>query len=189
MGLPCTWLSPVLLAFKAIAAGAIFYWTPVLAAKTDVLRLYRRISLTFPLLYILIPISALLLPATALINGLAVFSKDLLAASSDVLILLLALSAAPAANSSGTVLGLVALANLFRALAVGVAGLAYYLSAEYELGVVDTALWALLAGTATAGAAVAWWVRDSPRVGVDFDENCLTWKEVFDVEGGFEAEG
>ncbi|KAF2773342.1 hypothetical protein EJ03DRAFT_347854 [Teratosphaeria nubilosa] len=80
------------------------------------------------------------------------------------------------------VIGVVYIAELFKALAVGIGGIAYYVSDDYTLGLVNFASWAALAVIAAVGVGLSWRLRDSPRVGTDIPERCLTWQSIFDSE-------
>jgi hypothetical protein len=192
--IPCDWLSSVLIIVKAIAAIRILRFVPVIVNKVGLLLVYRRISLAFPVLYIIIPFLALAVNATgtapfisAAFNTFAILIKTTMAGAAQVLVLLLVLSAAPDASSTGTVIGLVSISQLFKALAVGVSGVSYYLSDDYEMVVVNSALWAALAMIASLGAAVTWRLRETPRVGADIPEECLMWQGLFDIDNDEEV--
>lgn len=150
--------------------------------------------MAFPVLYVLIPLLALAVNATggaplvsAIFNTIAMLAKTTLSGAAKVLVLLLVLSAAPDAGSTGTTVGVVSISELFKALAVGVSGVSYYLSNDYSVVVVNGSLWAALAAIATIGAAVTWKVRETPRVGTDIPEECLVWQGMFDADSDEEA--
>lgn len=189
LGIPCAWLQPVLLAVKVLAATRILTLVPRLVARVGLLPTYRRTSLAFPALYALVPLLALAVHATgaapavaATTSTLALLLHTTLAGAAHVLALLLIMSAAPDAASTGAVVGVVAVAELFKALAVAVTGLTYYLGAGHGVLAVHAALWAALCGLAGAGAAVAWRLRETPRVGADIPQECLVWEGMFDRE-------
>ncbi|TKA44718.1 hypothetical protein B0A54_04669 [Friedmanniomyces endolithicus] len=143
----------------------------------------------FPVLYTIIPLAGLaassdrVAPAVAaVISVVAMLVKATLAGAAQVLVLLLILSAAPDAQSTGTTIGVLSIAELFKASAVGVSGISYYLSSAYSMQVVNGSLWAALAVTALAGAMVTRKLRETPRVGTDIPEACLVWQGMFDSE-------
>jgi hypothetical protein len=144
MGLPCGLLNTIITIVKLVAAMGVYHTLPKLQAKVSVLSTYRQISVAFPGIYVLIPFLAMLAtvsgaPGTswAIFSTVAVIAKELFAEIAMVLAILLAFSAAPNAASAGTSIGLLGLSNLFKALAVGVSGLSYYLSdACHSLGIV-----------------------------------------------------
>lgn len=194
LGIPCAWLSSVVMVVKVIAAIRILHFIPLVISKVGLLPVYRRISMAFPVLYVLIPLLALAVNATggapvvsAVFNTIAMLAKTTLAGAAQVLVLLLVLSAAPDAASTGTTVGVVSVSELFKALAVGVSGVSYYMSNDYSVVVVNGSLWAALAGIATVGAAMTWKVRETPRVGTDIPEECLVWQGMFDADSDEEA--
>lgn len=194
LGIPCEWLQTVLVIVKIIAAIRILKFVPFVVNKIGLLPVYRRISLAFPVLYVIIPLLALAVNASgatplisAAFNTFAMLTKTTLAGAAQVLVLLLVLSAAPDAQSTGTVIGMVSISELFKALAVGASGVSYYLSDDYEMVVVNGTLWAALAAIALAGAALTWKLRETPRVGADIPEECLVWQGMFDADSDEEA--
>lgn len=115
-------------------------------------------------------------------STIAVLAKEVFAGAAQVLAMLLIFSAAPQAGCTGTSIGLFALSNLFKALAVGGSGLGYYLSDANSMTAVNATLWAVLALVACIGFGANWSLRKSPIIGRDFPEEMLTWKSVFDAE-------
>lgn len=189
LGIPCAWLQPVMLAVKVVAAIRILKLVPFVVTKLGLLRMYRRTSLAFPLLYAIVPLIAIVVNATgapatlsAILSTVAMLLKTTLAGAAQVLVLLLIMSAAPDASSTGSVIGVVSIAELFKALAVAVSGMSYYLSSGYSVVIVNGSLWASLCAIAIVGVAVTWKVRETPRVGTDIPEECLVWEDMFDSE-------
>lgn len=142
----------------------------------------------------IIPAVALAVNATgasallsALVGTLATLAKTVLAGSAQVLVLLLVLSAAPDASSTGTLIGVVSISELFKALAVGLTGISYFLSDDYSMLAVNGALWAALALLAVLGAVLTRSLRQTPRLGADLPEECFVWQGVFDAESDEEA--
>ena len=123
----------------------------------------------------------------AVFNTIAMLAKATLAGAAQVLVLLLVLNAAPDASSTGTVIGVVSISELFKALAVGASGVSFYLSNDYSMVVVNSSLWAALAFIATLGAGVTWKLRESPKIGTDIPEECLVWTDMFDAHSDEEA--
>lgn len=189
LGIACNWLAPVMMAVKVLAAIRILHFLPKKVSRAGLLPVYRRISMAFPVLYVLVPTIGMLVTVTgasplilSVFSTLTVLAKTVLAGAAQVLVLLLVLSAAPDAMSTATVIGLVSVSELFKALAVGATGLSYFLSHDYSTLVVNATSWAALAATALVGAAVAWRLRETPRVGTDFPEEGLVWQGMFDTD-------
>ena len=194
MGIPCSWMQPLLLVVKALAALRVMTYIPRLVSKGSVLPLYRKISMVFPALYIIIPVVALAVHATgaapilsAVVSTMATLVKTTLANAAQVLVLLLVLSAAPDASSTGTLIGVVSITELFKALAVGLAGVSYYLSDSHSMFVINTSLWAALAAIAMVGTFITTKLRAAPRLGPDLPSECFVWQGMFDVESDDEA--
>lgn len=195
MGLPCGLLNTIITVVKIVAAVGVFYALPKFSAKVSVLSTYRQISVGFPAIYVLIPFFAMLATVSgapgsswAVFSTVAVVAKELFASLSFSAAILLAFSAAPNAASAGTSIGLLGLNNLFKALAVGVSGLSYYLSDAYSVVAINATLWALLAALAFTGSCINWRLREAPLVGQDIPVELLRWSSVFDAESDFEAE-
>ncbi|KAG9791145.1 MFS general substrate transporter, partial [Aureobasidium melanogenum] len=195
MGLPCGLLNTIITIVKIVAAMGVFYALPRFSAKVSALSAYRQISVAFPAIYVLIPFFAMLAtvsgaPGTswAVFSTVAVIAKELAAELAMVLAILLAFSAAPNAASAGTSIGLLGLSNLFKALAVGVSGLSYYLSNAYSVVAINATLWALLAALAFTGSCINWRLREAPLVGQDIPAELLRWSSVFDAESDSETE-
>jgi hypothetical protein len=195
MGLPCGLLNTIITIVKLVAAMGVYYTLPKFQAKVSVLSTYRQISIVFPGIYVLIPFLAMLAtvsgaPGTswAIFSTVAVIAKELFAEIAMVLAILLAFSAAPNAASAGTSIGLLGLSSLFKALAVGVSGLSYYLSDAYSVVAINATLWALLAILAFTGTCINWRLREAPLVGQDYPADLLSWNSVFDAESDSEAD-
>ena len=151
--------------------------------------MYRRASLAFPVLYAVGPLVGYAVGASgassiisAAFSTMVMYVKTTLAGAAQVLVLLLVLAAAPDAFSTGTVLGIISISELFKALAVGASGLSYYLSDSYSILVVNVVLWTGLVVTALFGIGVTLKLRETPRVGADIPEHCFVWQDVFDWE-------
>jgi MFS family permease len=194
LGIPCAWLTSVVTIVKIVAAIRILHFVPSVVNKTGLLPVYRRISAVFPIFYIAVPLLGLAVNAaggspmiSAVFNTIAMLAKTTLAGAAQVLVLLLVLNAAPDASSTGTVIGVVSISELFKALAVGASGVSFYLSSDYSMVIVNGSLWAALAFIAILGAGVTWRLNESPRVGTDIPEECLVWQDMFDVNSDEEA--
>ncbi|THY89740.1 MFS general substrate transporter [Aureobasidium pullulans] len=195
MDLPCGLLNTIITIVKAVAAVGVFYALPKFSAQLDILSVYRKISSAFPCIYTLIPFLAMLAtisgaPPTSwgVFSTFAVLAKELFAEIAHVLAILLAFSASPNATSAGTSIGLLGLSNLFKALAVGVSGLSYFLSDAYSVVAINATLWALLAVLAFVGTSINLKLREAPLVGQDIPAELLRWSSVFDAESDSEAE-
>lgn len=185
MGIPCDWLSIVVLVMRGVAAMAIFAFIPILVEKHGLLKLYRIVSLLFPSVYIITPLLALLVTCTGLtplLSVLAILTKHILASGAFVLVVILVLNTTPDAFSTGTVIGMMQVASLFKAFAVAVSGASYYVSSEVSVPTTNFALWTCLAILGAAGAVCAWFVKERPSVGLDFKGEVLKWESVFDFD-------
>lgn len=189
MGISCDWLPLVIVIVQALAGLRVMKLVPEIVRKIGLLPIYRRISLSFPLLYTVVPLVGILtalidVPAivSAIVSVITLSLKTVLADTAQVLMLLLVLSAAPDATSTGTVIGVVSVAQLFKALAMGITGTSYYLSDDYSVVAVNGSLWTSLIAVALVGSFLTWKLRVTPRVGADIPESCLTWQGVFNVE-------
>ncbi|KAJ9646521.1 hypothetical protein H2199_002570 [Coniosporium tulheliwenetii] len=171
MGIPCSWLEVTVLLVRAIAGLVVL----------------RTLLLLFPAIYVLTPALAYLVACsttlTALISTASILTKHILANSAQTLVALLMLNAAPDAFSAGTIVGLMQVASLFKALAVAVSGASFYLSDDLSVAATNCALWSALSFFGVAGAALAWFVRESPSVERDFPAEVLKWETCFDAEG------
>lgn len=185
MGIPCDWLSIVVMVMRGIAAMAIFALIPTMMEKHGLLKLYRTVSLLFPTVYAITPLLALLAACSGLAPVLSIFAiltKHILASGAFVLVVLLVLNTTPDAFSAGTVVGMMQVASLFRAFAVAVSGASYYISSDVSVPVTNFALWTCLAIFGAAGAVCAWFVKERPSVGLDFKGEVLKWESVFDFD-------
>ncbi|KAK1081799.1 hypothetical protein LTR48_007325 [Friedmanniomyces endolithicus] len=186
--------STIKLVIAFCAAARILKFVPHVIERVGLLKMYGRMSWAFPVLYTIIPLAGLaassdrVAPAVAaVISVVAMLVKATLAGAAQVLVLLLILSAAPDAQSTGTTIGVLSIAELFKASAAGFSGISYYSSSAYSMQVVNGSLWAALALTALAGALVTRKLRETPGVGTDIPEACLVWQGMFDSES--EGEG
>lgn len=193
MGLSCTWIQPAMLVIKVVAASSILIM-PKLVNRIGLVHLYRRTSVSFPALYVFLPVVALAVSScgdSAVLAGIfsifATLIKHTLASAAQVLVLLLALSAAPDASSTGSVVGVISISEIFKALAVGIAGVSYFVSDESSVLVVNSALWTALATIALLGAVITLRLRETPRLGADLPEEAFVWQGIFDVESEDEA--
>lgn len=186
MGLPCTWLGLLVLCMKALAGVLILHFIPKLVASKGLLNLYRTCSVVFPALYALTPLLAYMFPHsttfTTIVSTVSILAKNILASSASVLVALLFLAAAPDAFSTGTIIGLMQVSSLFRALAVLVSGASFYVSSDYSVAMTNLGLWAILGAFSLSGAALAWFVREGTRVEGDFPSEVLKWELAFDAE-------
>lgn len=189
MGLPCQWLQLIATIVAILAAIRISRLVPSTVPSVGLLAMFRRISFMFPVLYAIVPTFGFAASAittstvpSAINSVIAMYVKTTLAGAAQILVLLMVLSAAPDAYSTGTVVGIISISELFKALAVGASGLTYYLSNGHGMIVVNSSLWAGLVVTAAIGVTVTWKLRKTPRVGTDIPEDCLVWQDVFDSE-------
>jgi MFS family permease len=194
MAIPCDYATIVIIAIKAVAAFRLVKFVPAVVSKIGLLPMYRKISLAFPIMYLLVPLVGLVVSLVDVIplivhfaSFLVISIKAIYAGAAQILVVLLILSAAPDASSTGTVIGVVSIAELFKALAVGISGMSYFLSDDYSVSTINFSLWIGLAAIATAGGFVSWKLRETPRVGTDIPEHCLSWQGMFDAESDEEA--
>lgn len=187
MGIPCSWLGFTVLVTRAIAGLVVLRIVPQAVEKLGLLKPFRTSSLLFPAIYVLTPALAYFVACsstlTALISTASILAKHILANGAQILVALLMLNAAPDAFSAGTIVGLMQVASLFKALAVAVTGASFYLSDDLSVAATNCALWSALGFFGVAGAALAWFVRESPSVERDFPAEVLKWETCFDAEG------
>lgn len=190
MGIPCTWLGYTVLIMRGIAGWVILYVTPRAIEKYGLLKLYRTVSLCFPAVYVVTPILAMIAACAAgfvpIVSTLSILVKHTLAGSASVLVALLVLNTTPDAYSSGTVVGMMQVASLFKAFAVAVSGMSYYVSSEVSVETTNMALWTFLALFGAAGAGLAVFVREHATVGGDLPNEVLQWETCFDAESDSE---
>lgn len=186
-GLPCDVL-PFSLLLVGVAVGtAIATALPGTISHFGLLRPYRLLSLTFPAVYLIIPSVGHLISssatATLLSSSFCILLKNLLFSSAQVLVAILVLAASPDARSTGSIVGLMQSAHVFKAVAAAISGLAFYLGTAADVSVVITnfAFLAGLMGLSLAGACMAWFVRDHPTVNRDFPAELLNWETCFDA--------
>jgi hypothetical protein len=188
MGIPCEWLGLLVLVVRGIAATVLLFTVSRGVEKYGLLKLYRLSSVLFPALYIATPLLALLVAwstgLVAVVSTISIFVKYALTGSASILVILLVLNAPPDVYSQGTVVGMMQVTSLFRALAVAVSGASFYFSDDFSVSTTNYALWTCLALFGIVGAALAWFVRERPSVERDFPSEILCWETCFDaVEG------
>lgn len=188
MGIACEWLGLTVLVVRGLAAIVILCTVSRAIEKYGVLKLYRSISMLFPAVYMVTPLLAMLVAfspnSVSAVSTVSILVKHTLAGGASVLVVLLVLNATPDAFSAGTVVGMMQVANLFRALAVAVSGSSFYLSDDFSVATTNYALWTCLALFSIVGAALAWFVKERPSVESDYPSEVLCWETCFDaVEG------
>jgi hypothetical protein len=186
MGIPCDWLGVLVFGVRATAGIVILRLVPQLVEKWGLLKLYRYASMVFPGIYVVTPLLGLLAASSlflvASVSTVAILAKHMLTGGASVLVGLLVLNTTPDAFSAGTVVGMMQVASLFKALAVAVSGASFYLSNEYSIGTTNYSLWICLALFGLCGAGLAWFVRERPSVEMDFPSEVLRWEMCFDAE-------
>lgn len=186
MGIPCSWLGFIDVVLRGVAGLAILRVVPQAVEKFGLLKPYRSMSMLFPAVYITIPLLALIVACSTTLTGLvstaAILIKHTLTGGASVLVTILVLNTTPDAFSAGTVVGLMQVASLFKALAVAVSGASFYLSSDFSVSTTNFALWTILALFGTVGAALAWFARERPSVERDFPSEVLCWETCFDAE-------
>jgi MFS family permease len=99
MGIPCEWLSIVVMIVRGIAGVTIFFAIPYAIQKYGLVQLYRSVSLLFPAMYIVTPLLALLASScVAFVPVVSVFSilvKHILTGGAIVCVALLVLNTTP----------------------------------------------------------------------------------------------
>lgn len=186
MGIPCSWLGITVLVVRGIAGLVIIRVVPNAIEKYGLLKLFRTLSLGFPAIYVVTPLLAIAVACStgfvAFVSVASILVKHVLTGSASVLVAILVLNTTPDAFSAGTVVGLMQVANLFKALAVAVSGASFYLSNDYSVFATNLALWACLGLFGAAGAALAYFVRERPSVERDIPSDVLCWETCFDAE-------
>lgn len=188
MGIPCQWLGLTVLIVKGVAGVTIKQVIPTAIEKFGLLKLYRSTSLLFPAVYIITPLLALAAASACTPNFVAITStlgllvKHILGGGANVLVALLVLNTTPDAYSAGTVVGIMQIANLFKALAVAVSGVSFYLADDVSVSMTNLALWTCLTLFGACGAGLAYFVRERPSVDRDFPSEVLCWETCYDVD-------
>jgi len=186
MGIPCPWLGVTVLMVKGMAGIILKYTVPSAVDKFGLLKLYRVSSILFPAIYIITPFLAIAAACStslvAVTSAIGLLVKHTLTGGSVVLVALLVLNTTPDAYSAGTVVGIMQIANLFRALAVAVSGASFYLTNDMSVSTTNFGLWTCLALFGIFGAALAYFVRERPSVERDLPSNVLCWETCFDAD-------
>ncbi|KAI9819559.1 MAG: hypothetical protein M1827_007009 [Pycnora praestabilis] len=185
MGIDCSALGFVVLLVRCVAGLLILATVPRIVETFGLLKPYRFFSLTFPAIYVATPIFAYLAARSPVSTGIssifAIMFKSTFTGSAQVLMALLVLNAAPDAFSSGTIVGLMQFASLFKALAVAINGASFYFSSNISVATTNFALWSSVAVISLVGATLAWFVRERPSVEQDFPAEVLNWEMCFDA--------
>ena len=186
MGIPCNWLTTAVVVVRGIAGVAIAMGVPLwVRRKHSLPKLYRCVSFLFPAVYVVTPLLAVLVACSGIGPALSILSilcKHLLTGAASVLVALLVLNTTPDAYSTGTVVGMMQVASLFRAFAVAVSGSSFYFSDSFSTQTTNLALWSCLAVLGAVGAALAWFVKERPSVETDFPSEVLCWEMCFDAD-------
>jgi hypothetical protein len=195
MGIPCEWLSIVVLIVRGIAGLAVFFAIPYAMQKYGLVKIYRSVSLLFPAIYLVTPLLAVLASSCValvpVVSVLSILVKHTLTGGALVCVALLVLNTTPDAFSAGTAVGMLQVASLFKAFAVAVSGTSYYFSDDVSVQTTNLALWSCLALFGAVGAFLAWFVRERPSVEMDWPSEVLRWEMCFDADaekGGVEED-
>jgi MFS family permease len=186
MGIPCEWLSIVVLIVRGLAGAVVSFAIPYAIQKYGLVKLYRSVSLMFPAIYIGVPVLALLASSCAALvpvaSVLSILIKHTLTNGAVVCVALLVLNTTPDAFSAGTAVGMIQIASLFKAFAVAVSGTSYYFSDDVSVQTTNLALWSCLAVFGAVGAGLAWFVKERPSVEKDWPSEVLRWEMCFDAD-------
>jgi hypothetical protein len=186
LGIPCSWLGLTVLIVKGVAGITLQQVVPLAVKKFGLLKLYRSTSLLFPAIYTLTPLLALAAACStglvAMTSAAGLLIKHILTGGASILVALLVLNTTPDAFSAGTVVGMMQVASLFKALAVAVSGASFYLSNDVSVAATNFTLWTCLALFGGVGAALAYFVRERPSVESDFPSEVLCWETCFDAD-------
>jgi len=186
LGIPCSWLGLTVLIVKGVAGVSLQQVVPLAVEKFGLLKLYRSTSLLFPAIYMLTPLLALAAADStglvAITSAAGLLIKHILTGGASILVALLVLNTTPDAFSAGTVVGMMQVASLFKALVVAVSGASFYLSNDVSVATTNFALWTCLALFGGVGAALAYFVRERPSVESDFPSEVLCWETCFDAD-------
>jgi hypothetical protein len=186
MGIPCDWLSIVVLIVRGMAGFIIAFAIPIAIQKYGLVKLYRSVSLMFPAIYVGAPVLALLASSCAALvpvaSVLSILVKHTLTNGAVVCVALLVLNTTPDAFSAGTAVGMMQIASLFKAFAVAVSGTSYYFSDDVSMQTTNMALWTCLAMFGAVGAGLAWFVKERPSVEKDWPSEVLRWEMCFDAD-------
>lgn len=182
LGLPCSFLSLMVL-FASIAAGiVIFAFFGKSVQKLGLLQLYRLCCWAFPIIYIVTPLLSMVARDSHLgvlvSSGSSIFAKTVVTGFAQTLMVYLMTNAAPDSFSLATIMGFMQGASVFRSLAVAGTGVAFSLTNDMSIEATNYGLWATMAIMSLAGAAVAYFVRDHPTVR-DY-ESSLKWEVCYE---------
>lgn len=186
MGIPCEWLSIVVLIVRGLAGIVVCFAIPYAAQRYGLVKLYRSVSLLFPAVYVVTPLLAIMVASCAalvpLVSVLSILVKHTLTNGALVCVALLVLNTTPDAFSAGTAVGMLQIASLFKAFAVAVSGTSFYFSDDVSVQTTNLALWSCLALFGIVGAGLAWFVRERPSVEKDWPSEVLQWEMCFDAD-------
>lgn len=198
LGLPCSFLALVVLGASSASAIITYIWFSRSIERLGLLNLYRVCCWAFPLIYILTPIisgaSASSQTAILITSASSIFTKTLVTTFAQTLVVFLVTNASPDAFSLGSIMGLMHSASVFRGLAVAGTGVAFILGddpssssggSSSSIQTTNYTLWVTLAIVAVAGAGLAYFVQDRPRVNRDYMAESLKWEICY--ESGMDA--
>ncbi|KAF8467746.1 major facilitator superfamily domain-containing protein [Kalaharituber pfeilii] len=190
LGLPCSFLSLVVLIASSAAAVIVYVFFSKAVDKIGLLRLYRVCCWLFPLIYVLTPVFSNLFKSSSLLiaisSGSSIFTKTLVTSFAQTLVVFLVTNASPDCYSLGSIMGLMHSASVFRGLAVTGTGIAFLLADDQVL--TNFVLWVCLATVAVSGAVLAWFVKERATVNKDWMANVLKWEICYENESLVEEE-
>ncbi|KAI5808148.1 major facilitator superfamily domain-containing protein [Peziza echinospora] len=195
LGLPCSFLSVVVLA-ASITASVVVYLTFTRAInRVGLLPLYRICCWLFPLIYVLSPILSSVARSSTIAIAISatssIFTKKIVTAFAQTLVVVLVTNASPDAYSMGSIMGLLHSAEAIRGVAVllsaGVVGIMSSstttdASVRSTTIAANTLVWAVLGFGAVAGAGLAWFVKERAVVNRDWMASALKWEICYENE-------
>lgn len=192
LGLPCSFLSLVVLGASSSAAGIVYIIFGNAVERVGLLRLYRVCCWLFPLIYVLTPIFSALFKSSetviAVSSAGSIFTKTLVTSFAQTLVVILVTNASPDSYSLGSIMGLMHSASVFRGFAVAGTGAAWLLGGDdgEGMGLMGLSLWCGMAGIAVCGAVTAWFVKERARVNRDWMANVLKWEICYENDSWLE---
>lgn len=187
LGLPCAFLSIVVLIASSSAAAVVYMTFSRAVDHVGLLRLYRICCWLFPLIYIFTPVFSAAFSSRptmiAITSAWSIFTKTLVTTFAQTLVVFLVTNASPDAFSLGSIVGLVQSASVFRGLAVAGTGISFWLTDGVPgdgMQLRNLCLWSGMATVAIGGAVLAWFVKARARVNRDWMASALKWEVCYE---------
>lgn len=187
LGLPCAFLSLVVLIASSAAAAIVYMTFSKVVDRVGLLRFYRICCWLFPLIYVSTPVFSAVFSSSptviAITSAWSIFTKTLVTTFAQTLVVFLVTNASPDAFSLGSIMGLMQSASVFRGFAVAGTGISFWLTDGVPgegVQLRNLCLWSGMAALAIAGAVLAWFVKARARVNRDWMASALKWEVCYE---------